>query len=541
MTILRPFALAATLSALLTLPATARHADAPAQQMGRNEAALGTVHFETTCSAEAQPRFNRAVALLHSFWFAAAIDGFNEVLEADPACAMAEWGIAMAHWGNPLSSGRQPQMLVDGGNAVERAQAIGAKSEREGDYIAAVAHLYANHENTSDRSRGLAFETAMAALVATYPADSEAAIFYAMALNGTADLNDKTYAKQLEAAAILEAAYDEQPNHPGIAHYLIHSYDVPALADRAIDAARSYAAIAPAAPHALHMPSHTFTRLGYWQESIDTNIKAADAAIAAGSPPEALHAMDYMIYGYLQTGQDAAAREVVGRMNEIRDGIDAGSGYGVAGFYAVAAIQARYTLERSDWEAAANLDVLRTATPFVDAIVYFARAMGAARSGDPTRARDDMAQLGRARDTLGGNSYWATKVDIHREVAEAWIAFAEGTVDQALALMRRAADREDQTEKSAISPGPVAPARELLGQMLLEAGRNEAALEAFQATTAKEPGRFRGIYGAARAAELSGNRELAERFYTTLLEVAERADGGGRPEIKQARAFLTGD
>ena len=232
MTILRPFALAATMSALLTLPATARHADAPAQQMGRNEAALGTVHFETTCSAEAQPRFNRAVALLHSFWFAVAIDGFNEVLEADPACAMAEWGIAMAHWGNPLSSGRQPQMLGDGGSAVERAQAIGAKSEREGDYIAAVAHLYADHENTSDRSRGLAFETAMAALVATYPADSEAAIFYAMALNGTADLNDKTYAKQLEAAAILEAAYDEQPNHPGIAHYLIHSYDVPEVLAR---------------------------------------------------------------------------------------------------------------------------------------------------------------------------------------------------------------------------------------------------------------------------------------------------------------------
>ncbi len=543
MTLLRSFALAAALCALLALPALARaqHETEHAQQMRQGDDALGTVHFETTCSAEAQPRFNRAVALLHSFWFPAAIDAFNDVLELDPACAMAEWGIAMARWGNPLGSGRQPQMLVDGWNAVARATAIGAKSERERDYIAAVTHLYTDHENTSDRSRGLAYETAMNALVAAYPDDSEAAIFYAMALNGTADLTDKTYAKQLEAAAILEPAYDDQPNHPGIAHYLIHTYDVPALANRAIDAARSYAAIAPAAPHALHMPSHTFTRLGYWQESIDTNIKAADAAIAADSPPEALHAMDYMIYGYLQTGQDAAAREVVGRMNEIRDGIDAGSGYGVAGFYAVAAIQARYTLERRDWEAAANLDVLRTATPFVDAIVYFARAMGAARSGDPARAREDVAQLDRARDTLGGNSYWATKVDIHREVAEAWIAFAEGATDDALATMRRAADREDQTEKSAISPGPVAPARELLGQMLLEAGRNEAALEAFQATTAKEPGRFRGIYGAARAAELSGNRELAERFYTTLLEVAARADDGGRPEIAQARAFLTGN
>ena len=530
---------ALALVALVSLPVSAQ--DDHAQHMGSDESTLGTVHFETTCSEAAQPRFNRAIALLHSFWFAVAIDAFNEVLEIDPSCAMAEWGIANAHWGNPLGSGRQPQMLVNGWNASQRAKAIGAKSERERDYIAAIETLYADHENTADRSRGIAYEDAMAALVAKYPDDSEAAIFYAMALNGTADLNDKTYAKQLKAAGILEAEFAEQPNHPGIAHYIIHSYDVPALAERAVDAARSYAAIAPAAPHALHMPSHTFTRLGYWQESIDTNIKSAAASVAAGSPPEALHAMDYMVYGYLQTGQDRAAREVVDRMNEIRAGVDAGSGYGVAGFYAVAAIQARYTLERADWAAAAGLDELRTRTPFIDAIVYFARAMGAARNGDPAAAREDVARLERARDALGGNSYWATQVDIQRETAAAWIAFAEGNVDDALATMRRAADREDQTEKSAISPGPVAPARELLGQMLLEAGRPEAALEAFEATTVKEPGRFRGLYGAARAAELSGNRELAARYYTSLLEVTERADAGSRPELAEARAFLTGN
>ena len=287
-------------------------------------------------------------------------------------------------------------------------------------------------------------------------------------------------------------------------------------------------------------PMIRVTRLGYWQESIDTNIRSAEAALADEAAPEALHAMDYMIYGYLQTGQDAAAREVVEQMNAVRAAVDADSGYGVAGFYAIASIQARYALERADWEGAANLDVLRTATPFIDAIVYFARAMGAARSGNPARAREDVAQLARARDALGGNSYWATQVDIQREVAEAWIAFADGDTDNALAAMRRAADREDLTGKSALSPGPVAPARELLGQMLLEAGRHDAALEAFEATTVKEPGRFRGIYGAARAAERLGNRAVAERYYTTLLQVADRADDDGRPELAQARAFIAG-
>ena len=544
MTMIRTVAGAAALTALLALSAAAvdarqDHAD-PAQHGGSDEAALGTVEFATTCADHAQPGFNRAVAMLHSFWFAPAIDGFNEVLDLDSSCAMAEWGIAMAHWGNPLSSGRRPQMLVNGWDAVQRAEAIGGGSERERSYIAAVRTLYADHESTNDRARGAAYEAAMKALVAAYPDDSEAAIFYSMALNGTADLTDKTYAKQLEAAGILEAAFAEQPNHPGIAHYIIHSYDVPALADRALDAARGYAAIAPAAPHALHMPSHTFTRLGYWQESIDTNIRSAEAALADEAAPEALHAMDYMIYGYLQTGQDAAAREVVEQMNAVRAAVDADSGYGVAGFYAIASIQARYALERADWEGAANLDVLRTATPFIDAIVYFARAMGAARSGNPARAREDVAQLARARDALGGNSYWATQVDIQREVAEAWIAFADGDTDNALAAMRRAADREDLTGKSALSPGPVAPARELLGQMLLEAGRHDAALEAFEATTVKEPGRFRGIYGAARAAERLGNRAVAERYYTTLLQVADRADDDGRPELAQARAFIAG-
>ena len=513
----------------------------PEADAGRDEGRLGTVSFSTSCTAEAQPQFDRAVALLHSFWFAVAIDGFNDVLEIDPSCAMAYWGIANAHWGNPLGSGRQPQALQAGLEAVTKAQALGAKTERERDYVAAIERLYKNYEQSDDRARSMAYEAAMERLVQTYPDDSEAAIFYGMALNGTADLNDKTYANQLKAAAILERAFAEQPNHPGIAHYLIHSYDVPALADRAVHAARRYAASAPAAPHALHMPSHTFTRLGYWQESIETNRKSADAALLAGSPPEALHAMDYMIYGYLQTGQDRAAKEVVDRMNEIGGSVDPQSGYGVAGFYAMAAIAARYSLERGDWAAAAVLETRRTRTPFVDAILYFARAMGAVRNGDSESARADVAQLVRARDALGGNSYWATQVDIQRQMAEAWISLADGNPDQAIAMMHQAAEAEDQTEKSAISPGPVAPARELLGEMLLETDRPAEALDAFQATTKKEPSRFRGLYGAARAAELVGNRDLASTYYRQLLEVAARADADGRDELARARVFLSGN
>ena len=398
--------------------------------------------------------------------------------------------------------------------------------------------LYADHSTTSDGSRSLAYEEAMRALVTKYSDDTEAAIFYGMALNGTADPNDKTYKNQLIAGEILETAFEGQPDHPGIAHYLIHSYDTPALADRAIEAARRYAAIAPAAPHALHMPSHTFTRLGFWQESIDTNLKSADAALADDSAPEALHALDYMIYGYMQTGQDAAAKGVIDRVNALRATIDPKSGYGLAGFYAVAAIQARYMLERGDWAGAATLEVLRTPTPVVDAIGYFARASGAARQGDQNSAQGDIAQLVRARAALGGNSYWATKVDIQREAAEAWANFAEGNTDVALTMMRNAADREDLTEKSGISPGPIAPARELLGQMLLEAGRHDAALEAFEVTTTEEPGRFRGIYGAARAAELGGKTALANQYYSALLEVAAKADEDGRPELSEARAFV---
>ena len=528
----------------LSLLPTAHGVFAQGQHAGSDNSALGTVHFPTSCSADVQPQFNQAIALLHSFWFQAAIDAFEEVLDVDSSCGISYWGIALATWGNPIGSGanqdgsRPTAQLQAGLDAIQQARATGANSERERDYIEALANLYDDYAETVDWPRVLDYEKAMEALTKKYPNDSEAAIFYALAIVNATDPNDKSYEKPLRAAAILEPAFIEEPDHPGIAHYIIHGFDVPSLANRALEAAQRYSDIAPLAPHALHMPSHTFTRLGYWQNSIDTNIKSAAAALEDKSPAEALHAMDYMIYGYLQTGQDVAAGQVVEDMKQILATMDSPNSSGLGGSYAIAAIDARHALERKDWTGAAALNVRRTPVPFVDAITYFARALGAARSNMTDQARSDLEQLKRASDSLGGTSYWGAKVDIQRQVAEAWILFAEGQANDALALMRLAADREDQTEKSGISPGPIAPARELLGEMLLEAGRRDAALEAFETTTEEEPGRFRGLYGAARAAQLAGNGSLAEQYYSTLLEVAARADADGRPELSQARTFL---
>ncbi len=508
---------------------------------GPDELALGTVHFENSCDTAAKDEINRGVALLHSFWFRVAVESFERVLATDATCAIAEWGIAMAHWGNPLLSNRPKAQLAKGAAAVERAQAMDAGSAREGDYIAAVAELYRDFETTKDRERAVAFEKKMEALVNTYPDDPEAAIFYAMALNGTADPRDKSYAQQLRAAAILEREFKTKENHPGIAHYLIHTYDVPSLAKRALTAARAYAGIAPAAPHALHMPSHTFTRLGYWQESIDTNARSTDAALHAGSPSEALHALDYMAYAYLQTGRDTQAHEVVERAARVEETVDWQGPYAVAGAYALAAIPARYTLERGDWAAAAALPPRSDRAAFTNAIVRFARGLGAARGGDAGAARAEAKALAEARDELPAGSYWAEKVEIQRMVVEAWATHAAGDPAGALRAMQVAAEREDATEKHAVSPGPIAPARELLGEMLLLLDRPAESLEAFRATIAKEPGRFRGLYGGALAASASGDHATARSYYQALVELCASAGESVRPELEAARqAVATG-
>jgi hypothetical protein len=508
---------------------------------------LGTVRFSTSCSAGAQPLFNRAVALLHSFEFARAIEGFNATLKADPSCAMAEWGIALSRWANPFAPGlRPPAQLQQGRDAVARARAIGTKTAREGAYLDAVSELYASFETIDQRTRVLAYRDAMAKVAAANPDDTEAAIFYALAIAVAASPTDKTYADQLKAGAILEKIIVSQPDHPGLSHYIIHSYDVPPLADRALDAARRYAKIAPSAPHALHMPSHTFTRVGAWQESIDTNTAAAAVARREGSTAEELHSMDYRMYAYLQTGQDAAAREILDALPEVKARFDPdaiGSGApGSAGVFALAAIPARYALERGAWGDAANLVPQPSRYRYADGLTYFARGLGAARTRDAPAARSAIDTLNAIKNQLTDQKelYWAGQTDIQRRSVSAWLALLEGRKEEALTEMRAAAAIEDGTEKAAVTPGPLAPARELLGEMLLEMNRPADALREFEATLLKEPNRFRALIEAARSASLAGDTQKARTFAATLLKICERADRPGRPELEEARRLATG-
>lgn len=502
---------------------------------------LGKVNFSTSCSSATQPQFNRAVALMHSFQFARAIEAFNVILVSDPSCAMADWGIALSNWGNPFAAGlKLPAQLELGHKAIEHARAAGAKTERERAYIDAVAHLFTDTASTDQRSRILAYETAMAAVSAAYPEDTEAAIFYALALAAASDPADKTYARQLKAGAILEKLFVQYPNHPGLAHYIIHTYDFPPLAARAVGAARRYGEIAPSAPHALHMPSHTFTRVGYWQDSIDTNIAAAASARSEGQTAEELHASDYMVYAYLQTAQDRATQHLVESAVQTFSRFDptvllSGAAPPSAAYFARAAIPARYCLERRAWADAAKLEP--RPSPFLpaDAITYFARGLGAAHMKDGAAARSAIGSLEQIRDKLKmKEGYWANQVEIQRQEVAASLAFAEGDPQGALAGMRAAAELEAGTEKNAITPGPLTPARELLGELLLELKRPAEALKEFEATLTKEPNRFRSLYGAAEAAKLAGDRQTAQKYFQQLLKVAERADKPGRQELAEA-------
>jgi tetratricopeptide (TPR) repeat protein len=507
---------------------------------GADAVGSASVSFETSCAPALKLDVNRAVALLHSFWFAEAIKTFNGVLEKDPSCAIAHWGIALSEWGNPFAGLRAAPQIERGRAAIQKAQATGSPTPRERAYIEAAAALFSDGSAATQRARTAGYEQAMEKLTRAYPDDTEAQIFYALAVNQTAAPTDQTYAQQLKAAGILEPLYKQHPSHPGLAHYIIHAYDHPPLADRALEAARRYASLAPAVPHALHMPSHTFTRVGSWKESIETNRKSAEAARKSSTGGEELHALDYQAYAYLQVAQDTAARSVLDRALTLVQGADGiAVGAAGAGAFAVAAIPARYALERGAWLEAAALPVRPANTPYTEAISHFARAVGAARSGNPRAAAPDIARLADLRDKLTSmqDAYWSEQVDIQRRVALAWVAFAEGRRDEGIAGLRAAADAEDRTDKSAVSPGPLAPARELLGYMLLDAGRARDALAAFESTVKKEPNRFRGLYGAGRAAEGAGDRAKATAFYKQLLQVAGDADTV-RPELQHARAFV---
>jgi tetratricopeptide (TPR) repeat protein len=522
------------LLALGLVLATLGAGEAPSAQ-GQPKDQLGKVDFANSCSPSVQANFQRSVAMLHSFRYTETENAFREVMAQDPSCAIATWGIAAILMSNPLAGiGPSPQWAERARAAIDEGRKIGAKTQRERDYIEAVAAYWEDWANRPERTRQLNRARAFEALAGKYPTDDEAQIFYALYLAATQSLADQTYKTYLTAAEVLEKQFAKHPDHPGVAHYLIHSYDAPPIAANGLSAARRYASIAPSAPHALHMPSHIFTRVGSWAESIATNARSAEAAKHDKDFDEQLHAMDYMVYASLQLARDVDAR----RMAEEAATVMSFTTLRFAGPYAQAAMPARYAVERGDWKQAATLEPRPSQFPFTVALTHFARALGAARGGQPAAADKDVQELARLRDALktAKNEYWATEVEVSRLGAAAWTALALGKPDEALGLMRSAADIEDRNEKHIVTPGRIVPARESLGEMLLELKRPAEALKEFEASHVREPERFRGYYGAAQAAAQSGDNAKARRYFGRLVERADK--GAGRPELAQARAFL---
>ena len=477
------------------------------QHAHQSDGRVGAVHFRISCAPAVAPAFDRAVAWLHSFEFRESVRGFQEVLAGDSTCAMAWWGIALSRWSNPMViSARSPEQLANGRAAATQAVRLAARaSARERAYAGAVAELFAElHEN--HRARVVAYENAMQRVAAAYPDDTEAQILYAIAIIGAAQPTDKTYASNLKAGAMLETMFAKQPQHPGLAHYIIHGYDVPALAEKAADAAQRYAGIAPAAAHALHMPSHTFTRIGKWQQSVATNLRSRDAAIRDGAIGEALHATDYAVYAYLQMRDDSSARALVDdlpRLVALYDpNVVAGAAPPSAAYFAMAAIPARYALERRAWAEAVALEPGTSPTPFADAVTHFARAIGAARIGDTTTIRASLSELESLQSKLAAanEAYWAGQVEIQKLGAAAWLDFSAGRTDAGIARMREAAIKEDATEKPAVSPGPIAPAREMLADMLMVKGRRSEAIAEYRAALKREPNRYWSLRGAGETA-----------------------------------------
>jgi hypothetical protein len=525
---MREFPSAAAIAAVMTLAFCA-----PGLTQEDADQKLGTVHFATSCNETAQRRFDRAMRYQHSFWYTESRDIYEETLKADPACAIAYWGIALSLLNNPHIPVPAPNLPL-GLSAIEKAKAIGAKTQRERDYIEALAIMYVDYDKIPHQARVQAYLKAMEALAAKYPDDDEAQIFYAITLNVAASPADKTYANQLKGAAILEPIWQRQPRHPGIAHYLIHLYDYPAIAAKGLPAALLYSKIAPNAPHAQHMPSHIFTRVGYWKESIAANLASVQAAKAEKELGDQLHGEDYLVYAYLQLCQD---KEAAATIDEIKAAQPDPDSFG--GAFSQAAAPARYMVERGDWAGAANLEVRPGKFPHVMAITYFARAIGAARSGNSAAAKVDAARLAEIRDSLreAQNAYWAGQVDVQQQAANAWILYADGRYDEALKAMSAAADAEDKTEKAPVTPGPLAPARELYGFMLLDRGMTKEALAAFEATMAKEPNRFNGYVGAAKAAQALGDTAKAKAAYEKLVALAADSNSD-RPTLVAAKAFV---
>jgi tetratricopeptide (TPR) repeat protein len=499
---------------------------------------MGTVHFDTSCRPEVRDRFNLAVATLHSFGYWKSAQLFADVLSTDPSCSMAEWGIAMSHYRQVWDPPTKNDLRI-GLEAAQAGLSMRPKTQRERDYLGAIQNFYQNAGSESHSIRSKRYETAMESLHSRHPQDSEAAIFYALSLIANASPKDKTYADQKKATLILAPIILQQPQHPGIAHYIIHADDNPVLAPLALDAAKQYSQIAPDSPHALHMPSHIFTRLGLWDDSIASNLASAASARKQKMAGDELHALDYLVYAYLQSGRITEARKMIQQLPDIEPGDPARS----AGLYATAAIPARYWIERQQWGAAAALSVPPQTSPG-DAhasTLYFARALGASRLGDTKAAQAAMQPLLSLRDALAqsgdGN---ADQVSVQLKILRAWIKWTESDHDAAVQEMRAAAAMEDATEKSPVSPGSIAPAPEMLGDMLLLANQPKFALAAYESSLKSAPGRLRAEYGAAVSAQKAGQQATAEQHYRMLITNCYHADSE-LPELTQANHFFAKD
>jgi hypothetical protein len=538
---LRPPSLLAALVGLgLATPVPAAGQQEGAHHHGHG--GLGRVSFPVSCTAAARERFEHAMAVLHSFWWEEGERAFTAVLEADPTCALAQWGRALNAWGNPFAGGPTGEALARGMEAAARAVALPLRTPREQGFANAAAALYRGAPASSNAARLQAYADTLARLHRDFPRDVEVTIYHALALVATAPRTDTTFAQQKRAIALLDPLYERYPDHPGLAHYIIHSTDSPALASLGLKAARRYSRIAPAAPHAQHMPSHIFVRLGLWDETVTANLQSLDAGVTharstgTGPSPAELHALDYAVYGYLQRGQDSAARRAVATGESLsvvftQDGLVAN--------YNGTAMAARIPLERGDWAAAAAFPAPSEERGIAAMLRRFTRALGAARNGHAAAARPEVEALdGIARALADGEQpYWSRVAAIKRDAARAWTLFQSGDTARGLALAAVAADSEDVTDKHPVTPAELLPARELHADMLLAAGRYRDALAAYRATLVREPGRSRSFFGAGRAAELAGDRRAAAEWYGKYLGLMRSGDGT-RAELAIARRAL---
>ncbi|NBB85070.1 MAG: hypothetical protein GVY12_02455 [Bacteroidetes bacterium] len=517
---------------------------APPALMGQND--LGTVDFEPSCSSEVESNFERGLALLHHMMYEQAEGVFKAVADEDPSCAMVHWGRAMTQL-HPLWAPPTKEEFQKGREAVVQAKAREAPTEREQAYIDAVAAYFEGAPERSHPERLAAWEEAQEQLHQDYPDDVDAGAFYALAHLSTAPSDDKTFTHQRRAGALLEELHAQHPKHPGLFHYTIHAYDNPALAEQAVEVARGYDDLAPDVPHALHMPSHIFVRLGMWPEVVDWNIRSAEAAleqpVGGKTSMHHAHALDYLMYAHLQQGQDEKAQEV---LDEIK-GVDDYQDHFVAA-YALAAAPARHALEREAWTEAASLPARVQggfpwdAYPQYEAITHFARGLGAARSGRLDAAREAVNRMGVLRDRTveNGEDYWAVQVEAKQMIVEAWISYAEDRPHEALDRMREAADLEDSVDKHPVTPSAVRPARELLGDLLVQLDRPKAAIDAYRAALEISPNRFNSLYGIGHAAEMAKKEEVATSAYTQLTQLSAESDAE-REALARAKSFLAGN